>query len=56
MVTRKPDQRLKNDVATIAELRVMSAKELKANTCGTCGITYASLEAKRQCARHHLTG
>lgn len=56
MPTRKPDQRLKNQVASIEELQAMSTAELKARTCRTCLITYRTVTARKQCNTHHLTG
>jgi hypothetical protein len=56
MGTKRPDQTLKGQVASIAQLRSYSAAERKARTCGTCDITYTSEAARKQCARHHQTG
>lgn len=56
MGTRKPDQRLKDEVATIKELQRMTTAQLRARTCGTCQITYRSDAARKQCARWHQTG
>lgn len=55
MPTKEPDQRLKNRVATIAELRAMTKAERKARTCRTCDITYKSADNAQQCARHHVS-
>lgn len=56
MGTKRPDQSLRNQVASIAQLRAMTAEERKKQTCGTCQITYTSEAARKQCARHHQTG
>jgi hypothetical protein len=56
MATKKPDQRLKGQVASIAQLRAYSTTERRARTCATCDITYTSEAARKQCARHHQTG
>ena len=56
MATKDPDQRLRNRVASIAELREMSKAERKARTCRTCDITYKSAADAQQCAQHHVSG
>lgn len=56
MGTKRPDQSLKGDVATIAQLRAMTPEQRRKQTCGTCQITYTSEAARKQCARHHQTG
>jgi hypothetical protein len=56
MATKKPDQRLKGQVASIAQLRAYTRAERQTRTCGTCDITYTSEAARKQCARHHMEG
>jgi hypothetical protein len=56
MGTKRPDQSLKGEVASIKELQAMTTAQLRARTCGTCQITYRTEAARKQCARHHQTG
>jgi len=51
-----PKQSLAKQVATIKQLRAMSAEEERKQTCGTCQITYTSEAAARECRTWHRTG
>lgn len=51
-----PKQSLKNQVATIKQLREMDARTERKQTCGTCQITYTSESAARECRTWHRTG